>query len=518
MVGTGRGTWWAAYGVFGLLGVTWALSITPMGAPDEIAHSRRAVAVARGQVTSESEWVDTPFLRMPQSKVSIPQGYGRGPVLGNAQTDCWLQFLSIPTTCAPRPDATSGPVVVSTTYVGAYQPGYYLFAGIPSRWLPPSTGLYAMRIVSALLAAALLASAAVSLRQMARGPWVIVGFAAALTPTVIFLAASINPNGLEIVASMAVWASLLALIEDRGPPPSRLLARLGLAAVVLACSRPTSPGLLLVIVVSSAAFALGRERGRELWASPRVRALTAVVGLVVLANIVFVVANDSLTEVIRFDALEDSRLDLARSAVGYTPLWLDQALGSLAWIGFGAVKLPVVARWLWWATIALVALLGLVRGTNRQRVVVVLVAGGCIVFPILVMTFSPEVFWQGRYGLPVLVGVPILGGVAADRSALNGSRDRWLASVAVAIVAACQVVAHQQLMTRNLMGLPTRLLRGLLHAPWPGPLSPLILFAMATAGSLGFLALVLAGIWRPEGSVLGPRTRAPGVQPTDGPR
>lgn len=496
MVARARLTWWAAFAVFALIGITWALSIAPMGAPDEISHSRRAVAAARGQLVPATAWVETATLRVPQSPVDVPRGYGKGFAISNDQTQCWTNYLRFPTSCAPRPDAVSGPLMRSYTYVGAYQPGYYFLVGLPSRWLPPSKGIYAMRIVSALLVAALLAWAVVSVADLARGPWVVVGAAAALTPTVLFLSGSINPNGVEIAASMAVWTSLLALITGSGPAPPRLLARVGVAAAVLASTRPTSPVLLVVIVGVVLAFGAERRRLSELWASSRFRVLAGAVGTFLVANLVFVVANQSLSRVIEQKLPDASHAEVVRQALERTPGWLDEALGSLAWLGYGAVQLPVLVRWLWWGTIAVVVVVGLIRATIRQRAVVAVLVVGCVAGPIAASVLKPTVAWQGRYALPLIVGIPVLAGLAADRPSALRVLERWVASGLLVVIAACQVAAHQQLMVRNLLGLPSRLLRGILHAPWGGPLTPLVLLVLAGLGSLGFLALGLAGIWR----------------------
>lgn len=480
-----------------------------MGAPDEVAHSRRAVAVARGQFTNETVWAEMRWIRWPRTEIQIPIGYGEGLPISSALTKCWVNDLRVPTSCAPRPASEFGPVQPSTTYVGSYQPGYYLLTGLPTRWLPPATGVYAMRFASVLLVAALLASAAVSLAEMSRTPWAVVGFAAAMTPTVLFLGGSINPNGVEIAASMAVWTSVLALLAGSGPPPPRLLARVGLAAVVLTGTRPTSPILIVVILAAALAFGAGRPRLRELWSSRRVRALVGVAGVALVANVGFVVANRSLSHVILTPAAPASSAERAGQALGRSPGWLDEALGSLGWLGYGAVPLPLIVRWLWWATIAAVTVLGLVRGTSRQRAVLVALAVGCVAGPIAIAVLNPDVAWQGRYALPVLIGIPLLAGVAADRSLPSGARERTLATVLVAVLAACQVAGHQQLMTRNLLGLPNRLLRGVLHAPWNGPLSPLALLGLAGLGSLGFLALCLGAIWR-QGPSSGSLASRPG--------
>lgn len=493
---TRRRTWWAAFAVFGLIGITWALSIAPMGAPDEIAHSRRAVAAARGELLPETVWVDTFLLRIPRAEVSVPLGYAKGFVIGNEQTDCWTNNLRVATSCAPRPDDVAGPMRGAATYVGAYQPGYYLLVGLPSRWLPPSTGIYAMRIVSALVAAALLATALLSLSELARGPWAVAGWAAALTPTVLFLSGAINPNGVEIAASLAVWTSLLALLAGTGPPPLRLLVRVGTVSVVLASTRPTSPLLLVAIVAGCLLFGATRARLSELWASNRVRSLVGVIGAALAVNLAFVVANQSLSRVLLKKGAPTTSSEMARQALEWTPGWFDEALGSLAWLGYGSVQLPVFVRWLWWSVIAVVVVVGLVRATNRQRAVLALLVAGCVAGPIVATVLKPEVAWQGRYALPVLMGIPLLAGLAADRAGSTTPAERWATSALVGVIALCQVAAHQQLMTRNLLGLPAGLGRGILNAPWGGPVPPLVLLGLAVLGSTGFLALALVGIWR----------------------
>ena len=67
----------------------------------------------------------------------------------------------------------------------------------------------------------------------------------------------VNPNSWEITAGLCLWTSSLALLfaQDR-TEDSRLLTRVGIAAIVLVCMRSLSPlwlALTLLLVTSAVA-------------------------------------------------------------------------------------------------------------------------------------------------------------------------------------------------------------------------------------------------------------------------
>ena len=129
---------------------------------------------------------------------------------------------TVPASCAPSigSDTTLAP---ATTEAGAYPPLYYLLVGWPSRLLAPQPAIYAMRMIGALLAAALLASGLASATQIGRRRLVVTGAALALTPMALYLAGVVNPNGLEIAGAFCLWLAALDLLAcaDRSSPGAR---------------------------------------------------------------------------------------------------------------------------------------------------------------------------------------------------------------------------------------------------------------------------------------------------------
>ena len=114
--------------------------------------------------------------------------------------------------------------------------------------LSPDRMVLAMRMIAVLVCAALLASGLTSAVGDSIGPAAIAGAVVAMTPTVFFLIGAVNPSGLELAAACCLWLSLLRLLHDDGPPGWHLLVRAGVSAVLLAWSRPLSPGFAVAIV------------------------------------------------------------------------------------------------------------------------------------------------------------------------------------------------------------------------------------------------------------------------------
>ncbi|MGZ4717130.1 MAG: DUF2142 domain-containing protein, partial [Acidimicrobiales bacterium] len=203
-----RATWWISFAVFGALACLWSLT-TPLGAgPDEPAHIIKAVAVARGDFNA-SVVVEHPGPRysVPRTTLDVSRAIG---ALTTAR-DCYILRPEVPAGCAPSigADTTIAP---ATTEAGAYPPLYYLLVGWPSRVLAPQPAIYAMRMIGALLAAALLASGLASATRITRRRLVVTGAALALTPMALYLAGVVNPNGLEIAGAFCLWLAALDLL------------------------------------------------------------------------------------------------------------------------------------------------------------------------------------------------------------------------------------------------------------------------------------------------------------------
>ena len=84
------------------------------------------------------------------------------------------------------------------------------------------------------------------------GAWSLVGMLVAVTPMVIFLGASLTPNGPEIAGGLALVSAAIGLSRARGrPAPARIWLTLGVAGVIVGLARALSP----TWVVAAAALA-----------------------------------------------------------------------------------------------------------------------------------------------------------------------------------------------------------------------------------------------------------------------
>ncbi|MFD0630773.1 DUF2142 domain-containing protein [Catenulispora yoronensis] len=241
--------WLTAFLAFFALSAAWALASPLTSVPDEPAHIVKAAATVRGQlhgtpiaVTTHS-WNQTHVV--PMTGYRLPSAYA---ALNNLH-ECYFANAHIPASCAQGPGNQPGTAIAGTT-AGANNPLYYLAVGWPSLLSGGTVGMYAMRLVSAALCAAMLASAVVTAFQWSRRRrYPLAAVLAAATPMVMFLNGSVNPNSLEASAAILLWTAVLSLLTDPRPELApRLLTRAGLATLALVSVRQLGPAWALVII------------------------------------------------------------------------------------------------------------------------------------------------------------------------------------------------------------------------------------------------------------------------------
>lgn len=470
--GRERRAWWTAFGVlFGLI-LVWSLSMPLFSSPDEDAHVVKAAAVARGQ------WLGTDELTPRGDTVT----HVRVPEAQVGGVPCYAFKPKQPANCAPS-QPTSTRLVDAGTLAGHYQPLYYALVGLGSLIAPGVLGLYLMRAFAALLCAALLASALQSVRAWGPGLGV-VGFVVALTPMVFFMAAGVNPSGLEITAGVAVWASLLALLHAPTETERRVVVRLVVAACALVLSRSLSPLWLAVIVT----VALLSVPATSWWAALRrtdVRVATAVVAVATVAATTWIVLAGALTlrpaRHIDHVTLEAAFL----ASMGRLPYRADQMVGVFGWLD---TVLPDDIYRGWAAAVLIMLVVLLVTNPSPRVLAVALLAGSVFVLPSVIEASQERVLgyvWQGRYTLPVAVGLPLLmarqsgpGLVPAARRLLRPAR-----LLLVPLALAAQVAAFLTNLRRNTVGRLASL--RLDDTAWQPPLGPRLLV-------VAFLALTVA--------------------------
>ena len=138
-----RRIWWISFVVVAGIGVLWSLSTPLLAAPDEDAHAVKAASVAFDGVWPVG------------MRLSVPPGYADAV----PAKDCLRFHPGEPASCAPPLGDDVSTLTPAFTQAGPYPPLYYLLVAPPAHVLAPTPALYAMRCLSALVGAALLASA-----------------------------------------------------------------------------------------------------------------------------------------------------------------------------------------------------------------------------------------------------------------------------------------------------------------------------------------------------------------------
>ena len=197
---------------------------------------------------------------------------------------------------------------------------------------------------------------------------------------------------------------------------------------------------------------------------------------------------------------------------------LREMIGVFGWL---ETRAPGVTYLVW--LLALGAILALALALASARFVWALLAAtaATVVIPVVVEAAGAHeagFIWQGRYSLPLAVGVPIIAGVGVGSSETARRLGRRLALVLVAGLAVAQILAFAQAIRRYAVGA-----RGPLwifgHEQWSPPgTAPVLIVGFALAIAVGLWWVVLAPArWRGAGGdrsaelALGVPTPAPVV-------
>ena len=401
---------------FCVLFAVWILVLPPFAGSDEFDHAYRAAAAARG------EWLIHPtdatrgsgaFLRVPKDIVEA------------AYAECHAKSYTSPSDCVGRPD---GPDRIVSSGAGRYHPLFYAVIGTAALPFHGAAALYAMRCATALLCLAFVAAALLATGSWARTSWPFVGVVLACTPVAVYSATVASPNGLEMMAALALWTSLVGLLRA-GLSSGRMLVWVATAsAATLATLRPLGPWWCAVVLVAVllAVTPSGAGRLRTLWGRTDVRVGLAVVAVSVAQSTVWVLATGALQVGFEgpFHKTLGERLSLVTSQV---PAWILQSIAAFP-LRDDATHPAVYACYLVLFVMALV--LGLRGAGHRLRAGLVAVGVVGLLFPFVtsVQTYNQHsVAWQGRYGLPLTMGMMVLAGLALDlRERAAPPVPRWV--------------------------------------------------------------------------------------------
>lgn len=456
-----RRQWWSAFAILAGLSIVWAFAIPLFASPDEPAHVVRAISTAHGQFLGDEFGPD----QVPPYPVPVDQEPWKPglsvDVPGVYQNWGHIECLIFDWNAQQSADCLTldGPTedMRAFTNVGRYPPAYYFVVGAVS-WLTPagSIEIYAMRIVSGLLCAALLSSAIVTLWSRSRSPLARVGIAVGITPMVMFLTGTVNANAIEIAAGIGVWVNgLILATREPDDHDTTVLNRFGVAAIVLVLSRPGSV-LWLAVTGVIIVFVAGLPTLRTWWQWTRARLWAGGLVFTLILQLVWFLYAKTLDVRRTFIAVPVHApwSDDLRASLGSEFTWLRQMIGVFGWLDAPAPSFVIV---LWVAAIAAVIGLALVAARRRLLIAIAALLACCVLIPVAYQAKlgdSVGYFWQGRYLLPLAVGVPLLAGIGAATGGMNlpAHRIRRYALIMATLLAVGQWIALTQLLRRYSVG------------------------------------------------------------------
>ncbi|MFL6106655.1 MAG: DUF2142 domain-containing protein [Marmoricola sp.] len=414
------------------LQLAWILAVIPYFGIDEFDHAFRASSVADGH------WHATH--RLP------PEGTGRGDLIRvredvarSAEPACNYRPYTGLYNCYPKSNPSGKEVVISSG-AARYNPTFYWVVGSIAKPFHGNAALYAMRIASAMLCTLVFVLAVWLLTGLSRSIWPTTAGLLAALPTTVYSSTVAAPNGLNMMAGLAVWASLLALREE----PIRRAGYVGLAvsSAVLLNTHTLGTVWFGLILVTVALLTGPRQLVRTLVPRGRTEIVALVMALAAAAFDIWWIltsgVNDPGQERSTFHGAPWSFI--AQGLV----LWPFQAMGAFPMRNDNA-PLALYAT----ATVALVLVSALaiqrIRLRSRTTAALLFVAGTSFLVPayLTAATFHQiGAAWQGRYQVPFSIGLIVMIGSILDRSARPVRFGLMTASLAVAAMAMIQPIGQ----------------------------------------------------------------------------
>ena len=384
---------------------SWVLLQPPYSVSDEPSHTIKAVASAYGQF-------DRP-------QVIGQFGYGAYSYeVPKVFTSIWHSTCyndDTRTTAACVGDfPPSTEIVGSTSTAGPNPPTYYVAIGWLGRLFPSQTGFYLMRFLGALLfSLALTFTFALQfLKSKSRNAWV--SILLLLTPAVSSFSAVINPFAYEIAAAALFWTSAFLLTDKSrsNREAKQLWTSLAISAFFLSCIRPAAFVWISVIMFFVVISVPGNITHPKQFSEKKIRSILGVAFNAVVISI-------ALTYRAQTDLVVDPTGAttpmvgaggdiLSNMLISYERLgsFFRQLFGFFGWTSFYP---PVVVPVLFVAAVALsIAIMRI--STWRLRSGLAALMAFVYLGPVVLegaRASSLGFFYQGRYMLPVAIGIPM---------------------------------------------------------------------------------------------------------------
>jgi hypothetical protein len=387
------------------LSFAWVLLQPPYSVSDEPSHTIKAVASAYGQF-------DTP-------QVIGQFGYGayayEVPKVFTSiyHSTCYNNDTQATAACVG--DFPPGKELVSnSSSAGPNPPTYYVAVGWLGRLFPSQTGFYLMRFLGALFfSLALTFTFALQfLKSKSRNAWV--SILLLLTPAVSSFSAVINPFAHEIAAAALFWSSAILLTDSResNRESKQLWSALIGSAVFFSSVRPSAFLWIGVVVFFVVISDPENENHISRFHEKRMKSIAGIAFNAMVISIAWsyrpqsnlvVDPTNTITPMVPPGGDIFSNVLVSYRHLG---AFFRQLFGYFGWTSFYP---PVVVPVLF--IIALVMSIGVMRiSTWRLRSGLAALIAFVYFGPVVLegaRASSTGFFYQGRYILPVAIGIPI---------------------------------------------------------------------------------------------------------------
>jgi hypothetical protein len=402
---------------------------TPRGAgPDEPSHVVRAAGLARGDVRGTA--TSDPHLRV----FDVPGWAGQpDPGCYAFQPDQGASCASVTDSSNPTSTAWSYPLLGHVApAIGTLLPG-------------DARTMWASRAMHTLACVVLVGAALAQLIRRGRR----VSAAAlllAMTPTAIFSMAVVNPSGMAIAGAIGMWVFGADLLRAAGAGvPADRATTWWLVASWCSAVLPRDDGLLWVASIAITLLVTNRVGVSDAVTALGVGASTVIAASTLAAAAWFVFAGTDLVPL----PVDASGHELARLIVDRTGAHLYEAVGQLGWLD---TPIPTLAFIAWWVGAAVLAGANLAHGHVRAAAIPVAVLAATLAISWIVEYIqAPDagLFWQGRYSLPLFVGVVL----AVDNDRLDRPSSVAVERGVAGLAVCCWLLGMAQMQRRFGVGI-----------------------------------------------------------------
>ncbi len=470
---------------------------SPLGSvPDEPSHFIRAAAVVRGQAVA-------PIAPAPPgSNEAVVPRY----VAYTNELPCFAFNPNVSAGCQRQLKGAPGTLVKTTQTAEANSPAFYAVIGLPSLFLTGDAGLYGMRAVNSLLCSLMIGFMFLCASQLRRPRWAYVGAFASITPMVIYLGGSVNPNAIEATAAGALF-SVLVVLFSRYSSRRLLVERLGIVVLSTAALVSTRSISLLWVLIAIGAALLFSQRAvlRRLVSERIVWVFAGIAAVACAVSLIWFVRPPEAVNPAPAPGVGTSFAAGFLFMIGNTFNFGSGWIGLFGWLDTPA---PTITLITWGAAVLGAVIAALAAGRKRYFWAIVLLAGAVILTPAIsqaAVVGKLGYIWQGRYILALTVMLMLACGFVLDRAGarLLPRTQLTVVGIAVGFLGFAHVVAFVNTLKRYAVGMNGTLHDFVLHPQWQPPGGWVLvtcLFAVVVA--LSCAGTILLACWtRPPSGV-----------------